>query len=233
MIEFSLECSLPGLTVALVEAFEVQIAAAPVELRQRCDQAAQAAVASGLAGGDARRVAIRNLLRSGGFRPAGRNKPAQEYLLRTVTDEGTLPSISNAVDEINLVSLQSGLPISLVSIDRIGPQLVLRVGVAGEKYVFNRAGQELDVEGLLCLCAGSGGGSEPVGTPVKDSMRAKVTEDDHHLLACVYASSEAISVDELRRWAEDLADGFQRFCGATRCEVAILPQGERQLVTYP
>jgi DNA/RNA-binding domain of Phe-tRNA-synthetase-like protein len=222
MVDFSLKCRLSGLTVALVETQGVRIAAAPAELRQRCDHAAHAALAGGLAGGDARRVAIRNLLRSGGFRPAGRNKPAQEYLLRTVSDEGSLPSICNAVDLINLISLQSALPISLVSLDRIGTRISLRFGLPTERYVFNRAGQELDVEGLLCLCSDSAGGSQPVGAPVKDSLRAKVTEDDHHLLACIYASSDAISSDELRRWADDLADGFHRFCGAARCEVAIL-----------
>jgi len=223
MVEVSLECTLPGLTVALVEAHGVQITAASDELRQRCDRAAQAAVSGGSAGGDARRVAIRNLLRSGGFRPAGRNKPAQEYLLRTAAEEGALPTISNAVDLINLLSLQAGLPISLVSIDRIGTRISLRVGMAGEKYVFNRTGQELDVEGLLCVCTGSPGGSEPVGSPVKDSMRAKVTEEDRHLLACLYASAEAISAAELRRWAEDLGDGFQRFCGVGEVDVTILP----------
>ncbi len=223
MVEVSLECDLSGLTVALVEAHGVQIAAASDELRQRCDRAAQAAVSGGSAGGDARRVAIRNLLRSGGFRPAGRNKPAQEYLLRTAAEEGTLPAICNAVDLINLVSLQSGLPISLVSIDRIGPRISLRVGTTGEKYVFNRTGQELDVEGLLCVCAGGPSGSEPVGSPVKDSMRAKVTGEDHHLLGCLYASAQAISAEELRRWADELGDGLQRFCGAGQVEVTILP----------
>ena len=144
-----------------------------------------------------------------------------EYLLRTATEEGTLPSISNAVDLINLVSLQSGLPVSLVSLDRVGIQLSLRVGTPGEKFVFNRAGQELDVEGLLCICAITTGGSEPVGTPVKDSMRAKVTEDDRRLLACIYASQNAISQAELSRWAEELGAGFQRFCGAYLVGVAI------------
>ena len=149
MVEVTIESHVPGLTVALVEAQGVRIEAASAELRELCDRAAQAAARDALAGGDARRQAIRSLLRSGGFKPSGRNKPAQEYLLRTATEEGTLPSISNAVDLINLVSLQSGLPISLVSLDRLGVQLSLRVGVPGEKFVFNRTGQELDVEGLL------------------------------------------------------------------------------------
>ncbi len=223
MVEVTIESHLPGLTVALIEAWDVRIEAASAELRELCDRAARAVARDALTGGDARRQAIRSLLRSGGFKPSGRNKPAQEYLLRTATEEGMLPSISNAVDLINLISLQSGLPISLVSLDRLGVQLSLRVGVPGENFVFNRTGQELDVEGLLCICAAGSGGSEPVGSPVKDSMRAKVTEQDSHLLACIYASSEAVLPEELRRWGEELAQGFRRFCGAAQAEAAFLP----------
>lgn len=223
MVVVTIESRLPGLTVALVESHGVRIKAASAELRELCDRAAQAAARGSLAGGDARRQAIRKLLRSGGFKPSGRNKPAQEYLLRTTTEEGTLPSISNAVDLVNLVSLQSGLPISLVSLDRIGVQLTLRVGVPGEKFVFNRAGQELDVTGLLSICAAGASGSEPIGSPVKDSMRAKVTDEDSHLLACLYASSDAIAQEELGRWAGELVQGFRRFCGAAQVEAAVLP----------
>ena len=219
MVQIHIEGNLPGLIVALVEAHGVRIEAASVELRQLCDGAAQAGQ-DAMAGGDERRQAIRRLLRSGGFKPSGRNKPAQEYLLRTVVEAGSLPAISNAVDLINLVSLRSGLPISLVSLDRIAGPLVLRVGAEGEKFVFNRTGQELDVAGLLSICAAGPAGSEPVATPVKDSMRAKVTEQDHHLLACIYASHDAVSSAELSRWAEELATRFQRFCGASQVETA-------------
>ena len=51
-------------------------------------------------------------------------------------------------------------------------------------------------------------------------MRAKVTEEDSHLLACIYASSDAVPPEELRRWAEELAQGFRRFCGAAKSEAA-------------
>lgn len=217
MVQVDIEGCLPGLLVALVESHGVRIEAAGAELRQWCEAAARAAPAA-VAGGDARRQAVRRLLRSGGFKPSGRNKPAQEYLLRTATEAGELPAISNAVDLINLVSLRSGLPISLISLDRVPGPLTLRVGAPGEKFVFNRTGQELDVAGLLSLCVAAPGGSEPVATPVKDSMRAKVTEQDQHLLACVYASQDAISAEELDGWADELAAGFRRFCGATQVE---------------
>jgi len=222
MIQLTLDSPLPGLIVGLVECHGVRIEPAPAELRELCAQAAQAAAGGEAAGGDARRQAIRSLLRSGGFKPSGRNKPAQEYLLRTVAEEGELPSISNAVDLLNLVSLRSGLPISLVSLDRLGERLSLRVGVAGERFVFNRTGQELDVEGLLCICAAGDGRTEPVGSPVKDSMRAKVTDLDSHLLACIYASRGALADEELGGWADELSRGFRQFCGASRTETAVL-----------
>ena len=45
---------------------------------------------------DAVRAAVRELLRSGGFKPTGRSKPASEYLLKAAA-EG-LASINAAVD---------------------------------------------------------------------------------------------------------------------------------------
>src|SRR5262249_46884298 len=63
------------------------------------------------------RELVRELLRHGGFKPAGRSKPASEYLIRAAT-EGKLASINMAVDVCNIVSLHSGLPISVVDLDR-------------------------------------------------------------------------------------------------------------------
>src|SRR5262249_8915587 len=96
------------------------------------------------------REAVRRLLRHSGFRPTGRSKPASEYLLKAVS-EGRLSSINLAVDVCNIVSLHSGLPISVVDLDRAREPF--RVGVAppGAGYVFNAAGQVIELGGLLCL----------------------------------------------------------------------------------
>src|SRR5437763_2915545 len=53
---------------------------------------------------DAVREAVRAMLRHGGFRPAGRSKPASEYLLKAAAD-GQLQAINAAVDICNAVSL--------------------------------------------------------------------------------------------------------------------------------
>src|SRR5580692_4392291 len=79
---------------------------------------------------EAVREAVRALLRHGGFKPTGRSKPASEYLLKAVR-EGILSSINLAVDACNVVSLHSGLPISVVDEDRLrGGEGDLRIGLA-------------------------------------------------------------------------------------------------------
>src|SRR6476661_745753 len=62
---------------------------------------------------DTVRAEVRQLLRHGGFKPAGRSKPASEYL-HAAAAEARFPRINAAVDTCNVVSLCSGLPISLV-----------------------------------------------------------------------------------------------------------------------
>src|SRR5436190_299382 len=117
---------------------------------------------------DTVRETVRALLRQGGFKPTGRSKPASEYLIRAVT-EGILGSINLAVDVCNIVSLHSGLPISVVDLDRTRPPLSVGLAQPGATYVFNAAGQTIDVAGLLCLCDADG----PCANAVKDAQRTK------------------------------------------------------------
>ena len=98
---------------------------------QHCPAEVEAVVASGPEGGDDRRQAVRRLLRQGGFKPSGRNKPAQEYLLRAAGPDGEWPAIYNAVDILNVVSLRSGLPISLIALNRLQAPFVIRYGRPG------------------------------------------------------------------------------------------------------
>jgi DNA/RNA-binding domain of Phe-tRNA-synthetase-like protein len=117
---------------------------------------------------DELREAVRALLRHGGFRPAGRSKPASEYLIKAAAD-GRLESINLAVDVCNAVSLHSGLPISVVDLDRTKPTLRVGIAAAGSSYVFNAAGQTIDLGGLLCLHDADG----PCANAVKDAQRTK------------------------------------------------------------
>lgn len=130
------------------------------------------------------RETVRQLLRHGGFRPTGRSKPASEYLLRAV-GEGKLPSINWAVDACNVVSLHSGLPISVVDLDRAREPF--RVGLAppGASYVFNVAGQVIDLEGLLCLFDAEG----PCANAVKDAQRTKTSPETRRTLSLIWSTT--------------------------------------------
>ena len=117
---------------------------------------------------DGTRAAVRDLLRHGGFKPTGRSKPASEYLVRAI-QEGALSSINLAVDACNVVSFHSGLPISVVDLDRAREPLSVGIAAAGSAYVFNASGQVIDIGGLVCLMDADG----PCAGAVKDSQRTK------------------------------------------------------------
>ena len=130
------------------------------------------------------REAVRNLLRHGGFRPTGRSKPASEYLVRAV-GEGRLGSINLAVDTCNVVSLHSGLPISVVALDRAREPFRVGIAPAGASYMFNASEQIIDVGGLLCLFDADG----PCGSAVKDAQRTKTTDQTRRTLSVIWGTT--------------------------------------------
>ena len=133
---------------------------------------------------DAVRAAVRDLLRHGGFKPTGRSKPSSEYLLRE-QGEGRLAAINPVVDVCNVVSLWSGIPISVIDADRIAEPLSVGVAPRGAKYVFNPSGQELDLGGLLCLSDADG----PVANAVKDSQRTKTHDGTRRTLSVLWGTN--------------------------------------------
>jgi DNA/RNA-binding domain of Phe-tRNA-synthetase-like protein len=132
---------------------------------------------------DSIREAVRRLLRHGGFRPTGRSKPASEYLLKAV-GEARLAAINLAVDVCNIVSLHSGLPISVVDLERAREPFRVGVASAGASYIFNAAEQVIDLSGLLCLFDAEG----PCANAVKDAQRTKTGPDTHRTLSLVWGT---------------------------------------------
>jgi DNA/RNA-binding domain of Phe-tRNA-synthetase-like protein len=154
--------------------------AAPPELIALADPGAAAPLVSS----DTVRAEIRQLLRHAGFKPAGRSKPAAEYLYAAQA-EGRFPRINALVDACNVASLWSGLPISLVDLDRIGgPPLRIAAAPAGTSYVFNPSGQVIDASHLLALFDAEG----VTGTPVKDAQRTKTHDGTRAALSIVWGT---------------------------------------------
>jgi len=129
------------------------------------------------------RKAVRDLLRSGGFKPSGRSKPASEYLIKAATNE-LLGPITLAVDLCNAVSLHSGLPISVVDPDKLTEPIRIETPTEGS-FVFNASGQEIDVAGLLCLVDAEG----PCANAVKDSQRTKTGPGSTRALYLIWGTT--------------------------------------------
>lgn len=127
------------------------------------------------------RLAVRDLLRHWGHKPAGRGKPAAEYLVRAVEREALGP-INLAVDICNVISLHSNHSIALMDLDLLQPPLRVDRGREGQSYVFNPSGQEMSLEGLICLFDGQG----PCANPVKDAQRVKTHEGTTRTLTIIW-----------------------------------------------
>lgn len=141
-------------------------------------------------------AAIRDLLRGGGFQPSGRSKPCNEYI-RKATADGRFPRIDAAVDLTNLAALHGGLPVSTVDLDRLAEPLRVGPAPAGASYVFNAAGQVIELGGLLCLSDAAG----PCANAVKDSLRTKTTPDTRRTLTLLWGTSAWPGrADEVLAW---------------------------------
>src|SRR5262249_49399329 len=160
------------------------------------------ATAAPLVSDDTVREAVRKLLRQGGFKPTGRSKPASEYLLRAVQDQ-QLSSINLAVDVCNVVSLHSGLPVSVVDLDRARPPFRVGIAPVGSSYVFNASGQNIDLGGLLCLFDAEG----PCATAVKDAQRTKTGADTRSPLSLIGGTTALPGrAAQAARWYRELLE---------------------------
>ncbi len=154
---------------------------------------------------DTVKATVRDLLRHGGFKPTGRSKPASEYLIKAVATGWLSPDnhINPAVDSCNAVSLHSGLPISVVDIDRAAPPWRLGICDKGTSYVFNPTGQVIDIGGLLSLHDAEG----PCGGPVKDSQRTKTHDRTTRTLTVIWGTRDLPGrAAAAWRWYRELLD---------------------------
>lgn len=172
--------------------------------------------------------AIRAMLRRGGFKPSGRNRPAQEYLSNVGRTPAGLSSICNIVDVNNYISLKHRLPASIIDASCAGDGLVAREGCPGETYIFNSSGQELRLGGLLCLSTRAG---IALASPVKDAFAAHITEGTKSVIGCVYGSLDLLSRANIAELLEEFASLLSEHAGAkTTDKIVISAEG---ILTLP
>jgi len=109
-----------------------------------------------------------------GYRALGKDparyRGSAEALLRRLISGKHFPSINCVVDIINLVSVESRLPIGLYDLAKVQGDIAFRTGRSGETY--KGIGKfDLNLEDLPVFCDAAG----PHGSPTSDSERTMVT----------------------------------------------------------
>jgi len=120
----------------------------------------------------------------GGYKVLGKDparyRGSAEALLRRILSGKGFPQINAVVDIINLVSVESRLPIGLYDLAHVKGDMVFRRGRAGETYK-GIGKYDLNLERLPVFSDEAG----PHGSPTSDSERTRVTSATTHIAAIV------------------------------------------------
>ncbi|MFZ2956575.1 MAG: phenylalanine--tRNA ligase beta subunit-related protein [Candidatus Ozemobacteraceae bacterium] len=212
----------PGpLQIGLIEADGVCVLPSRAAYVQKISEEIAHILQPGWVYPDSLQKGIRSLLKAYGFHPSGRNRPASEFLVKDLQGRGSFNSINNVVDINNHVSLISHLPISIFDRQKTGNQLMIRVGMEGEQYIFNREGHELSLRDLLIVARGDGD-KAALGSPVKDSQATKVFEGTSSLVGIIYSSTTLLVPNALAGILGRFADLLKTEAMAKHVEWSII-----------
>jgi DNA/RNA-binding domain of Phe-tRNA-synthetase-like protein len=157
--------------------------------------------------------ATRSAYKALGKDPARYRGSAEALLRRMVAGKG-LPQINAVVDVINLVSVESRLPIGLYDLAHVQGDVVFRRGRAGETYK-GIGKYDLNLEGLPVFCDAVG----PHGSPTSDSERTMVTAETRQVLAVIVSFGGAEGLD---RWAQRMFALLMQFASGSEMEIQVI-----------
>src|SRR4029077_1003011 len=126
-----------------------------------------------------------------------RYRGSAEALLRRIVAGKGFPEINSVVDVINLVSVESRLPVGLYDLAHVTGDIVFRAGRAGETYK-GIGKYDLNLEGLPLFSDDAG----PHGSATSDSERTMVTSATKTVLAIIISFGGAEGLD---RWAQRMS----------------------------
>jgi DNA/RNA-binding domain of Phe-tRNA-synthetase-like protein len=158
-------------------------------------------------------LATRAAYKALGKDPA-RYRGSSEALLRRVVAGKGLPQINAVVDVINLVSVESRLPVGLYDLGHVTGEIVFRAGVAGETYK-GIGKYDLNLEGLPLFADAAG----PHGSATSDSERTMVTAATKEVLAVIVSFGGAENAD---RWTQRLASLLQQYASGTEIVTSVV-----------
>lgn len=134
-----------------------------------------------------------------------RYRGSAEALLRRILSGKGFPQINSVVDIINLISVESRLPIGLYDLAHVKGDIVFRAGRAGETYK-GIGKYDLNLEGLPVFSDGEG----PHGSPTSDSERTMVTPATRNVAAILISFGGA---EGLESSGQRMGSLLQKYAG--------------------
>ncbi len=135
-----------------------------------------------------------------------RYRGSAEALLRRIISGKGFPQINSVVDIINLISVESRLPIGLYDLANVMGDIVFRPGRAGESYK-GIGKYDLNLEGLPVFSDAQG----PHGSPTSDSERTMVTAATRNIAAILVSFGGA---EGLEASGQRMSNLLQRYAEA-------------------
>ena len=157
--------------------------------------------------------ATRRAYKALGKDPARYRGSAEALLRRIVAGKG-FPQINVIVDVINLVSVESRLPVGLYDLAHVSGGVVFRAGRAGETYK-GIGKYDLNLEGLPVFADDAG----PHGSATSDSERTMVTTETGAILAILVSFGGPENLD---RWTRRMSDLLAEYAAAQNVEIRIV-----------
>jgi DNA/RNA-binding domain of Phe-tRNA-synthetase-like protein len=152
--------------VIALELYELEVTEPRDDFELEVARAMQASRSADV--GDAGRA--RTLYRRFGTDPT-KVRPSSEALLRRLKKGEPFPRVNSLVDVANAMSVQLQVPVGLYDLEKIrGDELVLRLGIEGEKYT-GIGKERVNLAGRICIADAEG----PCGNPSADSARTMIT----------------------------------------------------------
>ncbi|HVH72035.1 MAG TPA: phenylalanine--tRNA ligase beta subunit-related protein [Candidatus Dormibacteraeota bacterium] len=156
---------------------------------------------------------VRKAYKSLGKDPARYRGSAEALLRRIVAGKG-FPQVNVVVDAINLVSVESRLPVGLYDTAHVRGAVVFRAGRSGETYK-GIGKYDLNLEGLPLFADDAG----PHGSATSDSERTMVTAKTEGILAILVSFG---GPEGLERWTERLSVLLTQYAAAQNVEIRIV-----------
>jgi len=156
---------------------------------------------------------VRKAYKALGKDPARYRGSAEALLRRIVAGKG-FPQINVVVDVINLVSVESRLPVGLYDLAHVVGDIVFRAGRAGETYK-GIGKYDLNLEGLPLFADDVG----PHGSATSDSERTMVTSKTEGILAVIVSFG---GPEDLDRWTQRMSALLTQFAAAQNVEIRIV-----------